>query len=166
MSEPVEPEVQRAAGPEAEPEPELFEPESELFEPEPELFEAEVEVEPDAGEPDDAEDVADAEVVDDAEAEVVDGLPVVVEARELAPGRWSANPTVQAAAAAATGFVAGAATLALMRRYGVRRVARDLHGLRDSLDSAAVPWRTPAGFGQAQTFIVQIRTVTRPRPPE
>ena len=33
-------------------------------------------------------------------------------------------PAVQAAAAAATGFVAGAATLALVRRHSARKLAR------------------------------------------
>ncbi len=143
MSEPVEPQVEPAVEPEVDPavEPELVD---------------WVDLDADAD--------TDADII---EAEVVDGLPVLVEARELASGRWSASPTVQAAAAAATGFVAGAATLALMRRYGVRRVARDLHGLRDSLDSAGGRWRAPAGFGQGQTYIVHIRTVmTRPGPPE
>jgi hypothetical protein len=102
----------------------------------------------------------------DDDVEIVDALPVVVEAREVVTGRWSPSPTVQAAAAAATGFVAGAATLALMRRYGLRRVARDLNGLRNPLD-AVDRWPASGGFGQAHTYIVQIRSVApRPRPPE
>lgn len=55
--------------------------------------------------------------------EVVDGLPVLAEVRAIE--RTSpALPAVQAAAAAATGFVAGAATLALVRRHGARKLAR------------------------------------------
>lgn len=55
--------------------------------------------------------------------EVVDGLPVLASVRTIervAP----ALPAVQAAAAATTGFVAGAATLALVRRHTARKVAR------------------------------------------
>jgi hypothetical protein len=59
------------------------------------------------------------------EVEVVEGLPVLAEFREVAPpARIVAIPAVQAAAAAATGFVAGAATMALARRLAVRRVTR------------------------------------------
>jgi hypothetical protein len=59
-----------------------------------------------------------------AEAEVVDGLPVLAEVRPLEHAAPVALPAVQAAAAAATGFVAGAATLAIARRMSARRVAR------------------------------------------
>ena len=56
--------------------------------------------------------------------ETVDGVAVLAEVRaiELAPP--STLPAVQAAAAAATGFVAGAATLALVRRHSSRKLAR------------------------------------------
>ncbi len=57
-------------------------------------------------------------------AEVVDGLPVLAEVRPLEPVPSASLPAVQAAAAAATGFVAGAATIALVRRVSARRVAR------------------------------------------
>jgi hypothetical protein len=59
-----------------------------------------------------------------AEAEIVDGLPVLADVRPLEPAQPAALPAVQAAAAAATGFVAGAATIALVRRVSARRVAR------------------------------------------
>jgi hypothetical protein len=77
----------------------------------------------------------DAEIVDDdllyAE-ETVDGEPVLDDdAPDLAPARRvadalapAASPAVQAVAAAATGFVAGAATLALARRRSGRKLAR------------------------------------------
>jgi hypothetical protein len=73
----------------------------------------------------------DAEVVE----EVVDaipvenaGLPVVAEvyAVESMSRPAAGRGAVQAAAAAATGFVAGAATLALARRYGARKVVHVL----------------------------------------
>src|SRR5580658_10758773 len=57
--------------------------------------------------------------------ELVDGVPVLVEVRpiEQVPVVL-VLPAVQAAAAAMTGFVAGAATLAVMRRRQARRIAR------------------------------------------
>jgi hypothetical protein len=55
--------------------------------------------------------------------EIVDGLPVLADVRAVERAS-PVLPAVQAAAAAATGFVAGAATLALVRRHGARRQAR------------------------------------------
>ena len=59
-----------------------------------------------------------------AEGEVVDGLPVVAEEdTELLEPRFVGAltvPTVQAAALAATGFVAGAATVAVVQRRRAR----------------------------------------------
>jgi hypothetical protein len=49
------------------------------------------------------------------EGEVVDGLPVVAESRAIEPAR-AFVPARQAAALAATGFVAGAATVAVVHR--------------------------------------------------
>jgi hypothetical protein len=56
--------------------------------------------------------------------EIVDGLPVLAEVRPIERVAPAALPAVQAAAAAATGFVAGAATLALVRRHSARKLAR------------------------------------------
>jgi hypothetical protein len=47
-------------------------------------------------------------------------LPVVADVRTLEPVRPAASPAVQAAAVAATGFVAGAATVAIVRRRARR----------------------------------------------
>jgi hypothetical protein len=58
------------------------------------------------------------------EGEVVDGLPVVSEPRVLEPVRVAQVPAVQAAALAATGFVAGAATVAVVHRRRKRVSAR------------------------------------------
>jgi hypothetical protein len=70
----------------------------------------------------------DAEIV---EEEAVDGVPVLDDDSDLTPVRRVANgltptasPAVQTVAAAATGFVAGAATLALARHRSTRRLAR------------------------------------------
>jgi hypothetical protein len=57
-----------------------------------------------------------------AAEEVVDAVPVLAEPRAVEP--LAARPAVQAAAVAATGFVAGAATVAVMRRRGARKALR------------------------------------------
>jgi hypothetical protein len=62
--------------------------------------------------------------IEEEDVEIVDGLPVLAEVRTLEPTSPASLPAVQAAAAAATGFVAGAATLALARRLGGRRPGR------------------------------------------
>jgi hypothetical protein len=82
------------------------------------------------------------------EEEEVDGLPVLVDVRELE--RVPVTSHVQAAAAAATGFLAGAATLALARRYGSRRVERLARG-------GMLPAR-----GGTRTYIVRVHVL---RPP-
>ncbi|MDA0182568.1 hypothetical protein OJ997_19820 [Solirubrobacter phytolaccae] len=62
-----------------------------------------------------------------AEGEVVDGLPVVTDAgvvQEPAPAGALSVPGVQAAALAATGFVAGAATVAVVKRHRSKKAAK------------------------------------------
>jgi hypothetical protein len=67
------------------------------------------------------EPTPDATPAADAEAEVVDALPVVAETTVLEESRAAAQlPAVQAATLAATGFVAGAATVALVSRRRTR----------------------------------------------
>ena len=61
----------------------------------------------------------------EADEEVVDGLPVIAEVRTIDRPSPASLPAVQAAAAAATGFVAGAATIALIKRRSARKVARN-----------------------------------------
>jgi len=54
--------------------------------------------------------------------ETVDGVPVLAaEVRALEPVARRQLPTVQAAAVAATGFVAGAATVVAIRRRAARK---------------------------------------------
>jgi hypothetical protein len=50
------------------------------------------------------------------EVEIVDGLPVVAEPQVIEPAARPLVPARQAAALAATGFVAGAATVAVVHR--------------------------------------------------
>ena len=104
------------------------------------------------------------------EVEVLDGELVEYEVErvelplaETAGGRlpsWLAVPGVQTAVAVATGFVAGAATLALLRRYALTRVESSANGW-----GADHPRHEHGGeypghayrHGQARTFVIHIR---------
>jgi hypothetical protein len=89
------------------------------------------------------------EFVDGAE-EFVDGLPVLAEVHPIDPLPSVAGlPTVQAAAAAITGFVAGAATFAMMRRRHARRLARGARAF-DVLPMAGT-----------RTYIVHVQRIGR-----
>jgi hypothetical protein len=69
------------------------------------------------------------------EGEVVDGLPVIAEPRVIEPAR-PLVPARQAAALAATGFVAGAATVAVVQRRRARpRRRRKARGLGEIVAS-------------------------------
>ena len=70
------------------------------------------------------------------EGEVVDGLPVVADGREVDAAR-PLVPARQAAALAATGFVAGAATVAVVHRRRGRapRRRRKARGLGEIMAS-------------------------------
>jgi hypothetical protein len=84
--------------------------------------------------------------------ELVDGLPVLAEVRPIESATVvTALPAVQAAAAAVTGFVAGAATLAVMRRRQARRLARRAPGR--PLD--------PVPAGGARTYLVHVHRLGR-----
>lgn len=73
-------------------------------------------------------------------------LPAVVEARVIERSPTALVPAVHAAAAAATGFVAGAATVALLKRLGGRRVVREQR-------------LAPLGPGRTRTFLVHVRVL-------
>ncbi len=87
--------------------------------------------------------------------EVVDGLPVLADVRAIEPASRIVLPAVQAAAAAATGFVAGAATVALVRRAGARKVARS---------QRRIPRRTHDGVPivASRTFLVDVHLLAKP----
>ena len=91
---------------------------------------------------------------DDEDVEVVDGVPVLAEVRTLEPLAAAAVPAVQTAAAAATGFVAGAATLALVRLLGGRRAARARVSRRQSLDGLPI-------IG-TRSFLIDIHMLSKP----
>jgi hypothetical protein len=84
--------------------------------------------------------------------ETVDGVPVLAEARPVAVTQGSL-PAVQAAAVAATGFVAGAATLALVRRRSARKLARR------SAPRRAVDMLPIVG---SRSFIVDVHLLAKP----
>jgi hypothetical protein len=65
---------------------------------------------------DDAEEVQDGEVVD--------GLPVITDSGVVEERPSVSVPAVQVAALAATGFVAGAATVAVVSRHRTKRAAK------------------------------------------
>ncbi len=111
-------------------------------------------------EPEEAEVVEAVEVLDPVEVQRA-ALPVVAEVRavETVPRPLGA---VHAAAAAATGFVAGAATLALARRYGARKVAR----LGRDVVGGGPLHRRPGDFwptsGTTRTYVVRVHVLGRP----
>jgi hypothetical protein len=76
----------------------------------------------------------------ESEGEEVDGLPVVSEPRAIEAARAPLVPARQAAALAATGFVAGAATVAVVHRrrgrvVGRKRRRRKLAGIGEIVSS-------------------------------
>jgi len=90
----------------------------------------------------------------DQEVETVEGVPVLAEVRPVAPVR-TALPALQTAAAAATGFVAGAATLALVRRHSARKLAR----AQRSAPRRAVDLLPIVG---TRTFLVDVHLIAKP----
>jgi hypothetical protein len=103
-----------------------------------------------------AEPIVDADVVDDVEApvaeETVEGMPVLAEVRAIQAHSPASLPAVQAAAVAATGFVAGAATLALLRRHSARKLARSRP--RRALDALPIVG--------SRSFLVDVHLIAKP----
>jgi hypothetical protein len=86
--------------------------------------------------------------------ETVDGLPVLAEVRTIERISPASLPAVQAAAAAATGFVAGAATLALVKRRSARKLARARSGPRRAVDMLPIVG--------SRTFLVDVHLIGKP----
>lgn len=89
------------------------------------------------------------------EVEIVDGFPVLAEVRTVERVTPASLPAVQAAAAAATGFVAGAATVALVKRRAARKQAARM---------AARP-RRPADLlpiAATRSFLVDVHVIAKP----
>lgn len=98
--------------------------------------------------------------------QLVEAFPVLAEVVTVQRTRTTAMPAVQAAAVAATGFVAGAATMALLKRHGARRLAReqrDLGALPDLPDARDLSRRAsePATPGARSTYLVNVRLIAR-----
>jgi hypothetical protein len=91
---------------------------------------------------------------DDNLEETVDGLPVLAEVRPIERASPASLPAVQAAAAAATGFVAGAATLALVKRHAARKLARSRSAPRRAVDMLPI-------LG-SRTFLVDVHLIKQP----
>lgn len=88
------------------------------------------------------------------EGEEVDGLPVLADVRAIEPAGPATLPAVQAAAVAATGFVAGAATVALVRRHSARRVARRRPAPRRPADLLPIV--------ASRTFLLDVHLLAKP----
>jgi hypothetical protein len=91
---------------------------------------------------------------DVVEAESVDGLPILAEVRAIEPAARQVLPAVQAAAAAATGFVAGAATVALVKRHTARKLARSRSVSRRPLELLPIVG--------SRTFLVDVHMIAKP----
>jgi hypothetical protein len=91
----------------------------------------------------------------EADEETVDGLPVLAEVRPIERASPASLPAVQAAAMAATGFVAGAATVALVKRRSARKLARSARaGPRRAVDLLPVV--------ASRTFLVDVHLLAKP----
>jgi hypothetical protein len=87
------------------------------------------------------------------EGEVVDGLPVITDGGDVVEDTPVAGalsvPTVQAAALAATGFVAGACTVAVVKRHRTKKAAKR---------------RKKAGLGEivgSNSFLIDVHLLKR-----
>jgi hypothetical protein len=93
-----------------------------------------------------------AEVV---EEEAVDAVPVLAEVRAIERASPASLPVVRAPAAAATGFVAGAATLAILRRHSARKLARTrLRPPKRGLDALPIVG--------TRSFLVDVHLIAKP----
>jgi hypothetical protein len=88
--------------------------------------------------------------------ETVEGVPVLAEARPITPAGPAALPAVQAVAVAATGFVAGAATIALVKRHSARKLAKASR----SAPRRAVDMLPIVG---SRTFLVDVHLIAKPQ---
>jgi hypothetical protein len=116
--------------------------------------------EPMAGEPaaasatDPAEPHAASGAGPEPEVEVVDGFPVLAEVRAVERASPASLPAVQAAAAAGAGFVAGAATVALIKRRTARKVAARNGRSRRPADLLPI--------AATRSFLVDVHVIAKP----
>lgn len=106
---------------------------------------------------DDADLIGEA-ILEGEPEETVDGLPVLAEVRPVeavgAPAP-AALATRQVAAVAASGFVAGAATVALVRLHAQRKQAR----VQRSVPRRAIDMLPVVG---SRTFLVDVHLLAKP----
>ena len=96
-----------------------------------------------------------AEPVLDPDVEVVDGFPVLAEVRTVERAVPAGLPAVQVAAVAATGFVAGAATVAIVKRRTARKLARTQRGgSRRAVDLLPI--------AATRSFLVDVHVIAKP----
>jgi hypothetical protein len=86
--------------------------------------------------------------------ETVDGVPVLAEVRAVEAAPSPSLPAVQTAAAVATGFVAGAATLVLVRRHSARKLARARVGSRRGGEGLSIVG--------SRSFLVDVHLISKP----
>ena len=98
------------------------------------------------------------------EPEVVDGVLVVADVRAVEVVRQGPPPFVQVAAVAATGFVAGAATAAVLGRHFARVQARRAPSVVPGVaPSAPLRRREPTlEVVASRTFLVDVHTLAGP----
>jgi hypothetical protein len=87
----------------------------------------------------------------ETEAQQLDELPILAEVRPLEAPPRASLPAIQAAAAAATGFVAGAATLAVAHYLAKNKLGRPKAPQYEFLPVVS-----------SQTFIVDVHRLGRP----
>ena len=88
--------------------------------------------------------------------ETVEGVPVLAEVRPIERVPQPSLPAVQAAAVAATSFVAGAATLALVKRHSARKLARAARS-RPPRPADLLP------IVGTRTFLVDVHLIAKPQ---
>lgn len=93
------------------------------------------------------------------EREPLEEIALIESVRVIEPARSSPPAIVQAAAVAATGFVAGAATAVALSRRRSRQALPVPRSLRQPLLPG--PGSRPAA-GDSQTFLVHVQTLRRP----
>jgi hypothetical protein len=96
-----------------------------------------------------------SEASEEPDVEIVDGYPVLAEVRAVERASPASLPAVQAAAAAATGFVAGAATVALVKRRAARKqAARNGRSSRRPADLLSI--------AATRSFLVDVHVIAKP----
>jgi hypothetical protein len=92
----------------------------------------------------------------DPDAEIVDGFPVLAEVRTIERPAPVSLPAVQVVVVAATGFVAGAATVALVKRRTAKKLARNGRGGGSRRPADLLP------IAATRSFLVDVHVIAKP----